>query len=90
MVPDTSATAQAYNVASDDRTTLSQLFAIIRDELAQYDSSFRNIEPAPCEFRPGDLRHSQVDISKTKSRLGYVPEYSIPACVRRSPVLPVK
>jgi UDP-N-acetylglucosamine 4-epimerase len=29
------------------------------------------------EFRPGDVRHSQADISKAQRLLGYVPEYSV-------------
>lgn len=28
-------------------------------------------------YRPGDVRHSQADISKPADRLGYAPEYRI-------------
>ena len=33
--------------------------------------------PAYREFRAGDVRHSQADISKAKSMIGFEPEYKI-------------
>jgi UDP-N-acetylglucosamine 4-epimerase len=33
--------------------------------------------PVYRDFRPGDVRHSQADIGKAASKLGYVPEFRI-------------
>jgi len=71
------ATGRVYNVAFGERTTLNQLFAMIRDTLAELrpEVATRNVEYG--EFRPGDVRHSEADISRARTSLGYAPEYSI-------------
>ena len=67
---------QVYNVAVGDRTSLNDLFEAIKTALAAngkyYDKSvvFR-------DFRPGDVRHSQADITKASENLGYQPDYRI-------------
>jgi UDP-N-acetylglucosamine 4-epimerase len=74
---------QVYNVAVGDRTTLNQLFFALRDSLAQIvtqteaQASIANAQPIYREFREGDVRHSQADISKAKTQLAYTPEYDI-------------
>ena len=74
---------QVYNVAVGDRTTLNELFYLLRDNLAQNatDSETRQAitarEPVYREFREGDVRHSQADISKAKTQLAYTPEFNI-------------
>jgi UDP-N-acetylglucosamine 4-epimerase len=73
---DESAKNKVYNVAVGDCTTLNILFDSLKGALAEngvvYDKA-----PAYRDFRPGDVRHSQADISKAASRLGYAPEYRI-------------
>lgn len=64
-------TAQVYNVAVGDRTTLNQLFAEIRQGLAQYQASLEGVEPRYADFRKGDVRHSQADVAKARAKLGY-------------------
>jgi UDP-N-acetylglucosamine 4-epimerase len=68
--PDTSE-AQVYNVACGSRTTLNELFHLIRDGLARWDSSVSEAEPRYLNFRPGDVRHSEADISKIEATLGF-------------------
>jgi len=34
-------------------------------------------EPVYRDFRAGDVRHSQADISKAKNALGYEPQFKI-------------
>jgi len=67
---------EVYNVAVGDRTTLNELFNAIKTSLIKNNSDV-SIEPIYRDFRAGDVRHSQADISKAKNALGYEPEYRI-------------
>lgn len=71
-----SAKNEVYNVAVGDRTTLNDLFAALKSALAENDVIYDK-EPVYRDFRPGDVRHSQADIGKAASKLGYAPEYRI-------------
>lgn len=75
--PDVEATGQVYNVACGDRTTLNELFRMIRACLAGYEPRVAMLEPVYEPFRPGDIRHSQADISRIQHRLGYVPSHRV-------------
>lgn len=70
------AQGEVYNIAVGDRTTLLNLFEELRDALAllqiQYD-----FEPFLADFRKGDVRHSQADISKAKRLLGFEPTHNL-------------
>ena len=70
------AKAQVYNVAVGDRTTLNTLYHSIQDSLANNDV-VNNDKPTYRDFRAGDVRHSQADISKAQTLLGYEPEFNI-------------
>jgi UDP-N-acetylglucosamine 4-epimerase len=72
-VEDDVATDQVYNVAYGDRTTLNELFRLIRDGLSVYHPDVARTEPQYADFRPGDVRHSQADIAKVRTLLGYEP-----------------
>ena len=67
---------QVYNVAVGDRTTLNELFNAIKSALSDNDVSYEQ-EPTYRDFRPGDVRHSQADVSKANSLLGYEPIFNI-------------
>ncbi|PHS64404.1 MAG: Vi polysaccharide biosynthesis UDP-N-acetylglucosaminuronic acid C-4 epimerase TviC [Thalassobium sp.] len=67
---------QVYNVAVGDRTTLNDLYAAIKTALASNGVQV-DAEPVYHDFRAGDVRHSQADISKAMSCLGYLPQYRI-------------
>ena len=67
---------QVYNMAVGDRTTLKQLFAMVRDNLVPFGVP-ANAEPEYRDFRAGDVRHSLADISKAKELLGYQPTHKI-------------
>lgn len=67
---------QVYNVAVGDRTTLNDLIDAIQQSLNNNELQV-NTSPIYREFRAGDVRHSQADISKAKDALGYLPEYRI-------------
>jgi UDP-N-acetylglucosamine 4-epimerase len=70
-----SAVGEVYNVAFGGRTSLNELHATLR-ELVLARHPALAIPPAVHEaFRAGDVRHSQADIGKARSRLGYEPTH---------------
>jgi UDP-N-acetylglucosamine/UDP-N-acetylgalactosamine 4-epimerase len=71
-----SARGEVYNVAYGQRTTLLELFQMIREELGQLQVHY-NRSVVHQEFRQGDVRHSLANISKAQEYLGYAPEYSV-------------
>jgi len=73
---DESSTNQIYNVAMGDRTTLNELFALLRRNLVAHGVS-ATTQPVYRDFRAGDLRHSQADIGKAQHLLGYAPAYRL-------------
>lgn len=68
---------QVYNTAFGERTTLNQLVAALRDNLANFDSEIAKIEPIHGPNRVGDIPHSLACIDKAKRLLGYDPKYSM-------------
>jgi UDP-N-acetylglucosamine 4-epimerase len=64
---------QVYNVAMGDRTTLNELFALLRNNLGVGAS----VQPQYRDFRTGDVRHSQADIAKAQRLLGYAPTHRL-------------
>jgi UDP-N-acetylglucosamine 4-epimerase len=65
-----------FNVAVGDRTTLNQLFEAI--QVALKDNVIKYIQTLNYrEFREGDVRHSQADVTKAKTLLGYEPDFVI-------------
>ncbi|AQS51921.1 LPS biosynthesis protein WbpP [Paenalcaligenes hominis] len=69
---------QVYNVAVNARTNLNQLFDLLKTELAHNGVSY-DLAVQHGDFRAGDVRHSQADISKAQQLLGYEPQYTIAA-----------
>ena len=70
------AQGEVFNVAFGARTSLNQLFELIRNVLAEHQVHYAR-PPSHAEFRPGDVRHSQADIGKAKRLIGYQPTHSI-------------
>ena len=75
---------QVYNVAFGDRTSLNELFLMIRDSLAEFKAEVKDIEAVHGDFRSGDVRHSQADISKAAELLGYKPSHSVSEGMRET------
>jgi UDP-N-acetylglucosamine 4-epimerase len=67
---------QVFNVALGDRTTLNELFSSLAEALSSNNVSYTK-KAIYREFRAGDVRHSQADISKAKELIGFQPEYRI-------------
>lgn len=68
-----SESGEIFNIAVGDRTTLNQLTDIIKKSLPSNSESNIIFE----DFRDGDVKHSQADISKAKKLLGYEPYYNV-------------
>lgn len=67
---------EVYNVAVGDRTTLNDLFTIIKEALIK-NAIIVSTKAIYQDFRAGDVRHSQADISKAQKALGYEPQFKI-------------
>ena len=65
-----------YNVALGNRTSLNKLYELIKDAMQDNGYEIKKL-PHYRDFRDGDVRHSQADISKAKDKLGYDPEFII-------------
>ena len=70
-----------YNVAVGDRTSLNVLHLTIKQALADLGIHI-NKTPIYRDFRSGDVRHSQADITKSRKNLNYEPKYRIDAGIR--------
>lgn len=68
---------QVYNVAFGGRTTLNNLFEGVRQLLLTNRDYLISCVPIYREFRAGDVRHSQADISKARKLIGYSPRFDI-------------
>ena len=68
---------QVYNVALNDRTSLNQLHAMMCELLAPRFPHVAAHRPVYVDFRAGDVRHSQADIGKAGTMLGYAPTHRI-------------
>ena len=67
---------QIYNIALGDKTSLKDLFNVIHQEVLKH-KIIETIPPQYQDFREGDVKHSQADISKAKKLLGYRPTHKI-------------
>jgi UDP-N-acetylglucosamine/UDP-N-acetylgalactosamine 4-epimerase len=78
------ASGEAFNVAYSARTTLNELFTLIRAELAKHAPAVANAEVKFEPFRDGDIRHSHADIGKAARLLGYAPEFTVAQGLERT------
>ena len=66
-----------YNIAFGQRTTLNELFGLVRAEVARFLPQADSAMAEHRAFRAGDVRHSLADISKARKLLGYEPAYDV-------------
>jgi UDP-N-acetylglucosamine 4-epimerase len=67
---------QVYNVAVGGRTTLNELFTALRQALVPHGVG-ADVQAQYRDFRAGDVRHSQADVSKAERLLGYAPSHRL-------------
>ena len=70
---------QVFNIALNQRTTLNELFALLREGLVPDFPQLKGVQPVYQDFRAGDVRHSQADIGRAQKCLGYQPTHDIAA-----------
>ena len=68
---------QVYNTAVNARTSLNELYAMLRDRLLPLYEHLAGTEPIYRDFRKGDVLHSQANIDKGRRLLGYEPTHTI-------------
>ncbi|MES2072246.1 MAG: NAD-dependent epimerase/dehydratase family protein [Pseudomonadota bacterium] len=68
---------EIYNVALNNSTSLNQLYQMMRDRLKDSFPHLQQHQPTYQDFRVGDVRHSQADISKAQALLGYAPTHTV-------------
>lgn len=76
-VPEGEGVNKVYNVAFGRRTTLNELFALIRERVGKKIPDALGTTPVFRDFRTGDVRHSLADISSAEKYLGYYPQFSV-------------
>jgi len=77
LAQDQSAVNQVYNVAYGERTSLIELFELVRHLIAGFDSEVMGINPVYETVRAGDIPHSLASIGKAKRLLGYNPTHTV-------------
>ena len=76
MAPATAAN-EVYNVALNERTSLNELHQMMCALLRERFPHVEGHTPHFKDFRAGDVRHSQADISKAETLLGFAPTHRI-------------
>ncbi|HEY0811379.1 MAG TPA: LPS biosynthesis protein WbpP, partial [Longimicrobiales bacterium] len=64
---------RVYNVGAGRRTSLNQLHNMLAKACASLRAGTEVPVPAHGEFREGDVRHSQANITRIKHELRYDP-----------------
>ncbi len=73
-----------YNVGCGGRTTLGELFAMIRDRVGEREPKARDAAPVYRESRAGDVPHSQAAIDRAERDLGYAPSHDVESGLRET------
>ena len=68
---------EVYNVALNERTSLNELHQMMCTLLRARYPHVEAHQPQFKDFRAGDVRHSQADISKAETLLGFAPTHRI-------------
>jgi UDP-N-acetylglucosamine/UDP-N-acetylgalactosamine 4-epimerase len=68
---------QVFNVAFGHRTTLNELFDMLKESVRATRADVSQLKPHYAKFRDGDVRHSLADISSAGKALGYQPQYGL-------------
>ena len=84
LVPAEGPRHEVFNIAVGEQTTLTQLHALLVENLR---AQVADLQPLPAihrDFRAGDVRHSLADVSKARELLGYMPTHDVRAGLRLS------
>lgn len=75
--PNSEAVNQVYNIAVGGRTTLNELYALLKQNLVSLYPDLKDAQAVKRQFRSGDVRHSLASIDKAREMLGYEPAQNI-------------
>lgn len=64
------------NLGTGKSTSLLQLVDVLKTSFPRWKAETRFASP-----RPGDIQHSQADISKISSLLNFTPQWSVQDCI---------
>jgi dTDP-glucose 4,6-dehydratase len=73
-----SISGEVFNVAGGNKYTLNQMVEILKDILDKDNEVFYT------DSRPGDVRHSEADISKITAKMGFKPKISFKAGLEKT------
>ena len=73
----TQKSGNVFNVACENKTTLTELYELLKSKLTKDFPYLKNHKPTYREFRAGDIMHSLANTSKAKDILGYKPTHFI-------------
>lgn len=76
--PAAAVSGEVFNIARGERHNLMETYEILADIL-----QFRGL-PKFLPARPGDIRHSEADISRARAHLGYAPKISFRSGLERT------
>lgn len=80
----TDAFAKAYNTAAGGRETLNNLYNAISSGLKEKLPTLEVKKAIYRDFRAGDIRHSNANISSAKELLGYEPTHTLEEGLKES------
>lgn len=66
-----------YNIAVGQKTSLNELYAMIRAHVAQARPQVKDLPARYQPERPGDIKDSQADVSRARELLGYEPTHTV-------------
>ncbi|MCC6196837.1 MAG: SDR family oxidoreductase [Burkholderiales bacterium] len=75
---------QVFNVAVGGRTSLAELAQLLRQLVEERHPGLAVPPAVHSDFRTGDVRHSQADISKARRILGYDPVFDVASGLREA------
>lgn len=73
-----------FNIACGGCVTLAELFTVLREAVGRHDPAAAGIEALHGPERPGDVPHSQADVSRAREQLGYRPRVEFREGVERT------
>ncbi len=77
LVSNEQAIQRVYNIAVGDRTTLNDLYGVLRDLVGKTYPVARSAQASHGPFRDGDVRHSLADIGRAENLLNYKPTHRL-------------
>ena len=66
-----------FNIAVRARTSLNDLFEMLRVRLVPFFPHLEGVRPVYRDFRAGDVRHSEASIDRAQRCLAYAPAYTV-------------